>query len=117
MTEYRIGDRITVTFTGTIKSFDGYCGCANIREDNGHNHYVFLGSPDVEGTRVNPDNWPPQAGDIWEAEGNEYYVRQSRRQFAEPFIGSCNPDDPPFLHSEFDRFKELNPRLIRRREG
>ena len=113
---YKVGDKITVTFTGTIYETDSHDMCAKVADDGefSYNHYVYLESPGVEVTRADPANWPPQVGDIWEAEGQEYYVRVSKRDALRLFIGSFG-GELDYLEYEVHKFKELNPKLIRRR--
>jgi len=113
---YKVGDKITVTFTGKICEMGSHDMCAKVTDDGecSFNHYVYLDSPAVEVTRADPANWPPQVGDIWEAEGQEYYVRSSRRYHDGVFIGSYAAEND-YMNYQLDKFKELNPKLIRRR--
>lgn len=123
MNEYKRGDKITVTFTGTIRETGSKDACAKVTDDSDceFNHYVYLNSSAVEITRAEPDNWPPQVGDIWEVAGNEYSVRRNSASPEQLVIQLLDIDESTsrweYYKDNQDKFKALNPRLIRRREG
>lgn len=64
-----------------------------------------------------PENWPPQVGDIWEAAGNEYYVREHGLAEDEAVVCAFGADVDPDLYfgDDLDDFKVLKPKLVRRR--
>lgn len=80
-------------------------------------------------TRLDPENWPPQAGDIWVTpDGQEWYVREMRGggrlvvemfenhrgRYPEWYTTSAGYDDGKAGETAY---KELHPVLVRRREA
>ena len=63
-------------------------------------------------------DWPPQAGDIWEAEGMEYYGQDWNGLVLQPTVATENNYaygvNKSYVRS-LDDFKSLRPRLVRRR--
>lgn len=76
MTQLKPGDSVTVTYTGTIEriSPSGYRYVVMDSQDD--RHYYSRGA-DVRLELLEPANWPPQAGDVWAAEGKQYFIRDS----------------------------------------
>jgi hypothetical protein len=60
-----------------------------------------------------PKNWPPQVGDLWETEGQDFYVRASTVD-GSAIVSAFDAVDV-FYPEDVDRFKALNPHLLRRR--
>jgi hypothetical protein len=115
------GQRVHVAFDGTIDSLrEGWL----IVEDHsfGMYHQIWAYGAENLVTPLNPEQWPPRVGDIWEAGGVEFYVRSDsdgRDMFViESF--DVNPevdiDCYAYYGRDLDEFKALNPRLVRRRE-
>lgn len=88
-----------------------YAGVVHLlwRTDCGNGPEVF--------ERAEPEFWPPQAGDIWEANGTEYFVRVNRCVRHELVIEAVESTAGlwSFWHYDLDKFRALNPVLIRRR--
>jgi hypothetical protein len=74
-------------------------------------------------TPLDPENWPPQVGDIWEVEGTEYYVRENRSGagFGTIVVDRFTRAGRSFGESRLnglanlDNLKALSPTLVRRR--
>ena len=106
MTEYKKGQRVKVEIEGEIEwaLSDGRIrmpGCLD---------YIRTCDPAVKVTPADPKDWPPEPGDIWEADGEEYFARKSN--LGGPVLAADSVDkgtlDP-------GRFLTLNPSLVRRR--
>lgn len=73
--------------------------------------------PDAEWVTVRvlhePENWPPQAGDIWEADGKEWACMTTPDGSGSDMLFQV--DDYKTYGPE--TFKALNPTLVRRRGG
>jgi hypothetical protein len=94
------------TFTHTLREVgeDGKGGCI---------HYIYLHSRNATVTEpVTPQSWPPKIGDIWEADGHEYFVYKGLTG-ATIFPVDGVEDDLDYFTS-FDKFKKLKPKLVRR---
>ena len=78
-------------------------------------------------TLADPANWPPQVGDVWEADGLDWYVRQYQGRagsmVVEPFDKDNHPDitysysDIYPSHGQLEDFVNLEPTLVRRRDA
>ena len=108
MTEYQKGQRVRVEVEGTISAVmaDGSFAIANVPgtrfKDDG------LLNPKVTVTPLDPPDWPPQVGDIWEADGEEWFAAWSMGNLVMVPAGEgCS-----FI---LDEFKALQPVLVRRR--
>jgi len=121
MTEFKIGQRVKVELEGTIVGLESHDGCIKIWSDQEYAHYVCVdrwsGGQIDTGAKVTltgPENWPPQVGDIWEADGGEFVARKSLA--GRDYI-VCIPVDDIHGHYAMETapFKALNPVLVRRR--
>lgn len=77
-------------------------------DDDDYSAYVPLSNV----APLDPENWPPQLGDIWESQGVERVVVRPLRYLTEVEIRSI---DGGFCITP-EELKSLNPRLVRRRE-
>lgn len=119
--EFCEGQRVHVEFDGIVRDPAVENADADwlvIQSDTGWHHKVW--SDDVRNVvaPLTPANWPPQVGDIWETDGIEYVVRVNRANHSNYLIQRIDLGNGAFAYSlaTLDRFKALNPRLIRRRE-
>jgi hypothetical protein len=101
------GQRVHVEFDGVI--------AVNAK----HSAYVDSGNETrwvdhKDMTPLDPENWPPQVGDIWEVDGKECYVRAHTCR-ASLVISSFDGTGDCWYDSDFDNFKSLSPTLVRRR--
>jgi hypothetical protein len=113
MTEFKAGQRVKVEFGGTLKYLDDET--MEIRTDDDYFYYIAPGrEPGITITPLDPENWPPQVGDIWEADGGEFLARKS---VAGRDAIVCIPVDEMPRHYAMDTepLKALNPVLVRRR--
>lgn len=100
---------ITVLFSGAPFVVD------EIRDDQGWTHYVFTHPGAV--TPIDPLEWPPVPGDIWETDdGQEYFTRVFPLAEGGVILAPFDPSEPAYQQSDIERFRQRNPRLIRRRE-
>lgn len=112
--KYKKGQRVKVELEGEIRNPDSYNGCAWIVAGDGeYSHYVYLDSSTagVKVTLADPEDWPPQVGDIWEADGKEWFVRKNTDSRVRVVFVSEDND----MRVELENFKALNPVLVRRR--
>jgi hypothetical protein len=111
---FKVGDRVRVTGTVTEAYYEGQW--LMVKFGNGYPGSINLSEKGIDLENLgpaDPADWPPQVGDIWEADGVEYYVSGS---IAEPVILIREANDiTSACNSGF--LKALNPRLIRRRES
>jgi hypothetical protein len=126
MTEYKKGQKIRVSFETTVDRAE-----SRPTPPGGHGFnfytpggtYIFV-SPDQESFDkytieiLDPENWPPQIGDVWEAEGADYYAKAYG--YKNIHIGRFDNktggfSDSPDWARTIDKFKELSPVLVRRR--
>jgi hypothetical protein len=106
MTEYQKGQRVKVELEGTIQSLDEAGMYVAADEDKTYAHFVWVDHATI--IPLDPPDWPPQPGDIWEADGEEWFARQNiNTAVMAPAAGQARP---------LDWFKDRNPVLVRRRE-
>jgi hypothetical protein len=106
------GQRVHVEFDGTISRQIHEYG---IEVQTADDAYMAINVAYI--TPLEPADWPPQLGDIWEVDGEEYYARENRAQVRRGEIvidRFGNPADS-FVQGRFDDFKSLSPTLVRRR--
>lgn len=112
MTDLKPGQRVSVTFTGTVRTPG--TGHLWIENDGGPSNLI----PNGQITPLDPANWPPQVGDIWELDGYEYAAKQARRgRPGKIFVVSVDDREDGFYltDSRADEFKNSSPTLLRRR--
>lgn len=103
MPEFKEGQRVKVEYEGAVVSFGGRSLQISTCGDR---RYFNLDM--VKVTVLDPPDWPPQVGDIWQYNYMEWFA------LATPSGVSLVPDDgnDPWDPVEF---KTLNPVLVRRR--
>lgn len=107
MSEFKRGQRVHVEFDGVVTA-EGNTG-VYVKPDG---KYLGVGwVPDVTVTPLEPPSWPPQVGDIWEADGREWFARINLDHKNKTVMVS----EIGRLHFNLDTFKALNPALVRRR--
>lgn len=118
MGEPQIGKYYRITLEGHVSSTNTR-RLTEVKSDTGSLHFIETGAEDVTWELVEDHvpNWPPQVGDVWEANGVEYYARRHASHDSavlQPFngIGSYYR-----IHLPSDRveFKALKPTLKYRR--
>lgn len=117
MTEYQVGQKIKIEFEGTVREH-GVSDelCTEVADSMGRYHYIVLGSGGVTVTTQDPEHWPPEVGDIWKANDREYYVRQNRMSRSSVTVAAFEDSvTRDYIDEEQEKFKALNPVLIRRR--
>ena len=124
MTEYKRGQRVRVEVEGVI-DWTLSDGRIRLRQPSGFADYVRVTAPDAKVTVLDPPDWPPQVGDIWEADGMEYHAEEWHRDPYDPVTlvlqpSSHRPDTWAYSNDScyeknLDDFKALNPVLVRRR--
>jgi hypothetical protein len=108
-----VGTRVHVEFDGVVHKGYGDVHPLHVAvSDGGSLHHLHLMSDNV--TVIPPADWPPQIGDIWEADGHEYYVRQHCFDTERYAVEGFNQETGSYS-DDLDDFKALNPVLIRRR--
>lgn len=111
MTDFKKGDRVRVEFEGEVNIPRNTTGRITIATTSGWLVHLPLESESaIKITLVDPQNWPPQPGDIWEGDGKEWFARTPRIETM--FLV---PDDQSTAAYTADEFRELNPVLVRRR--
>ena len=115
MGEFKAGDKVNVAFAGKI-SYVNRDGSFEIEIDSDSNYNADY-IPAEYVSLADPADWPPRAGDIWEAVGNEYAVRANthKDEVVMTSLGDFFAGQFEYYQDHLDRFKGLNPRLIRRR--
>lgn len=131
MTGLHPGERVHVeAFEGTVytvTAFNGHKSCDLVRVQTSDHGVVAV--PESLVTRVNPAGWPPVCGDVWQAAGHEWYVRDAGTTDAiviasfrpqediRTFFSSSHGDDNPEPGGSYgvEAFMRLRPVLVRRR--
>ena len=123
MTDFKAGQRVHVAFDAVVSSVHAIGNLIEVQREGN----LFTNSIQREDvTLAEPANWPPQVGDVWEADGLDWYVRQYRGKLAtftiEPFDQANRPnehyDDAEIVgRYNVEEFKGLNPTLVRRRNA
>jgi hypothetical protein len=116
MSTFKKGQRVHVEFDGVISQVIGETAWVL---PGGNSPGLRARGIQVSAiTLADPADWPPQVGDIWEADGREYYVR-GRAVCTGLIIEPFNTDDPgpkwQYTDELLDEYKALNPVLVRRR--
>jgi hypothetical protein len=109
--EVKEGQRIRVSFETTVDRVSSEGGF-NYVDPTGAYVYVKPGNDRLTIEEVVPENWPPKIGDIWTADGTEWFARET-------------PNDYPYglwfvparkeTGIDADELKAFNPVLVRRR--
>lgn len=138
MVNVNVGDKVLVSFTGTVKSTKGdkwgyikegeglddigSSGFVAVNDANYITHVVWVGGSGMRGSEpltvtrpVEPDNWPPRVGDIWRASGSEFSVRADYSGSGIVLTNLDGAYPTEFRTMDLDGFKVLNPKLVRRR--
>ena len=68
----KLGQRIHVEFDGDLVRVSGN-GYIHVQDDSGNVHEIHGGKV---WRHTQPDNWPPQPGDLWQHLGVSYLVEQ-----------------------------------------
>jgi hypothetical protein len=118
LSEIKPKTRVKVTIEGTVQSVTD--DEIYLKSDDGYVSEITYSGSTVF-TVAEPEGWGPEPGDIWEADGKEYYVSEnsSGTLYIAPFDGKsyyyyyCN--NPKNYPRSFDAFLKLNPKLVRRR--
>lgn len=111
MSEFKAGDLVSVTYKGRIHYFNKTKSeYWVIPEGISFSNLVLADSI----TRLDPDNWPPQLGDIWEAEGEEYVAIDSSLDES-PVLFNVDNYGSDYHIRTHEAFKKKNPILVRRR--
>jgi hypothetical protein len=133
MTEFKRGQRIRVVMESTVERVYSDGRITFYAPASGFREYVTVDTvDDTLGVLVevmDPPNWPPQVGDVWEADGKDFYVRQYQGDGGSRVIEEFNYGFPRLRYTDkasamsgsgyltLADFKGLNPVLVRRREG
>ncbi|TVZ01247.1 hypothetical protein EAS64_33755 [Trebonia kvetii] len=111
--KFKAGQRVHVEYDGEVVFVSGAFALFEVKGPDGRNHTYGEG---VTITLADPENWPPQAGDIWEAEGMEYFIRAAARGLIASPQSTTLSAFPLWDETVNDRaFLDLNPVLVRRR--
>jgi hypothetical protein len=118
------GQRVKVEFEGVVHITPE--GERMVYVNAGRDNYTAW-VPVSTVTQLDPDHWPPQVGDIWEADGHEYMIRDARSASATTrrnvgydkgyLLVSPLDHAAPTMRGRYDDLKAANPKLIRRRGG
>ncbi len=113
MTRFQKGQRVHVEFDGEVYTTPTPNG-VYVKSGTGMIRHVHAD----DCTLLDPQDWPPQPGDIWELDGEEYFARISQSFPGKTIcVGSERGRSYVFPGASGDEFKSLNPKLIRRREA
>lgn len=117
-------DYIKGTSSGLHANSDYESGFLKVRDtENCLYHYVWATPNYVDGSDhlisvIVPPDWEKhggaQVGDIWEANGREYFAYASSWGFRLTLF-PVDGTGISYFHDTLDEFAELNPRLVRRR--
>lgn len=108
MGEFKAGQRVKVEYEGTVVVVHHEPKLAYVIQRGGRNAWMYPEHSTI--TLLDPADWPPQVGDIWEANGQEWFA--CRRHDDGALL--IKPDDGGGMW-DTKTFKSLNPVLVRRR--
>lgn len=74
MSELKIGDKVKVSYTGTVRRATS--DLTQVVDDGGGWHAYRI-SAGVQLEKLSPAHWPPRVGDVWEADGRVYFIRDT----------------------------------------
>jgi hypothetical protein len=130
MSHPKPGQRVRVEFDGTVTRIED--GWLVVEQDEYpcFEHQLWLpvsGDQQPVYTQLDPAFWPPQIGDIWEAGGFEYMIRDARSASVTtrrtvgydkgyPLVSPLD-HAAPTMRGRFDDLLAASPKLIRRRGG
>ncbi len=103
MPVFRSGQRVHVEYDGVVSIH----GDAPWVIPSDYRHVAFQAPPGSV-TIADPVDWPPHVGDIWSANGLEWFARVSSGEVL------MSPEDMGATWN-IDEFKTINPMLMRRR--
>ena len=125
MSNFQLGQRVHVEFDGKI-DHAWHLGAKGVYvAPDGLQFSAWV--PVANTTPLDPENWPPQVGDIWEADSEEYFVRENRSsdlrgtivvdRFATVgrVLGHTYTESRLNGIANLNNFKSLSPTLVRRR--
>lgn len=71
------GQRVHVELDGTIVNQDAAGDWYMVDAGAGYKHVIYTSIPghQVTITAAEPESWPPQAGDVWKANGQRWFAR------------------------------------------
>lgn len=117
MTEFRVGQRVKVNavFEGELRCINGN-GTVDVLPDSQVGEYLghdveYIQSEYV--TLADPENWPPQLGDIWAVGDKEWFARFSA--LTPVYLEATGPYQKCYAGYTFYEFKALGPVLVRRK--
>ena len=113
MADYKVGQKVKATTSGeiTVVTSDGIW--IKSKESSFNTFVHFSNNIEI----LNPPNWPPLPGDVWEADGELFMVYNSSG-----VTSMRNASGRPAkyysetAYSNFDSFKNLNPILAYRKD-
>jgi hypothetical protein len=116
MVYYKAGQRVKVEYEGTVAFAFSDGRHIGIYQDGavgtGSGTQVLVKTAIV--TLLDPPDWPPRVGDIWEAQGQEYYVRRKFARMDGYAIESFTSAER-WIGETLDEFRAISPKLLRRR--
>lgn len=110
MTEFKAGQRVRVEWEGVVERQSSETILV-VQASEGHSLFIDP-TKDIKVTLLDPPGWPPRVGDIWEADGKEWFGWKSN-------AGTVGlKADNGYVRGSgngWSDFKALNPVLVRRR--
>ncbi len=126
MEEFSKGQRVRIEIEGTVSLTVDNTWLQVHPDGYGPGTDLSLSLKGIKVTLLDPPNWPPQVGDIWEKGGMEYHAEEWRRASLTDVGLVLQPyshRDDNYAYSDqksymrnLDDFKALNPVLVRRRD-
>lgn len=104
--QIRNGD--TIRITRTVKVSEVHTWSEKVIDSSGLTYFVSNADSIelIDRPEENPDNWPPQAGDVWRSlSGYEYFITPSDKAMS----------SVTGIYSSFDQLKSYKPVLIHRK--
>lgn len=109
MSEYKYGQRVRIEWEGVVERQSSETILV-VQASEGHSLFIDP-TKDIKITLLDPPGWPPQVGDIWEADGMEWFGRES----IIPGKGVVMIPADGLEVLEAGHFRPRNPVLVRRR--
>lgn len=128
------GNRVRVTFEAVVydEKVTRHASCHQLHTDGAFSHFVYMADPNVKVERIFKDApyWPPVVGDIWEADGVEFFARRNRGYVDPKHVVMTAATGNPKTNSDYyyqdaeipygygkntlEDFKDLEPRIVRK---
>jgi hypothetical protein len=119
VTEFKAGQRIMLGIPGTVVGTypEDDLGFDFKADDEYYMPQTTIASMSiksgaVKAEAIDPANWPPKPGEVWDTESGTRYVTRQHRTIKGCVVINPADNGSSFYDGELDKFKALNPRRV-----